>query len=115
VSSSTMKSTLGAPVFARRGAGHAGLDSSTVLPIVPGKRCPGSYSLNAIVGPSRGWHDLGAGAEDDQWGPRQGCGPGGSPVRVRAVATPREAPEPGPADRRVPPAADWRERGTART
>jgi hypothetical protein len=30
------------------GAGHAGLDTSKVRPITPGKACPGLYSLSAI-------------------------------------------------------------------
>src|SRR5882724_7800023 len=43
-----MSSTLGAPSRARTGAGHAGADSSAVLPITPGNAAPGSYSSIAI-------------------------------------------------------------------
>src|ERR1700761_6103692 len=43
-----MNTTLGAPSRARTGAGHAGADSSAVLPITPGKAAPGSYSSIAI-------------------------------------------------------------------
>jgi hypothetical protein len=43
-----MNSTLGAPSFARRGWGQAGLDTSTVRPITPGKAVPGLYSLRAL-------------------------------------------------------------------
>ncbi len=37
VSSSTMNNTFGAPLAARFGTGHAGLDSSAVRPATPGK------------------------------------------------------------------------------
>src|SRR5690348_8516304 len=43
-----MNTTLGAPSRARTGAGHAGADSSAVLPITPGNAAPGSYSSIAI-------------------------------------------------------------------
>src|SRR5262249_51482595 len=43
-----MKSTFGAPSFARRGAGQAGSDSPTVRPMRPGKVVPGLYSFNAM-------------------------------------------------------------------
>jgi len=43
-----MKSTLGAPSFARSGAGQAGLDSPTVRPITPGNAVPGLYSTIAL-------------------------------------------------------------------
>src|SRR3974390_1472460 len=48
VSSNTMNNTFGEPFGARFGAGHAGLDSSAVRPITPGKRLPGSYSTIGI-------------------------------------------------------------------
>jgi hypothetical protein len=41
-----MKSTFGAPSFARSGAGQAGLDSPMARPIFPGKVVPGLYSTN---------------------------------------------------------------------
>src|SRR5690348_2488612 len=43
-----MNTTLGAPSRARTGAGHAGADSSAVLPITPGNASRGSYSSIAI-------------------------------------------------------------------
>jgi hypothetical protein len=43
-----MKRTFGDPFGALAGAGHAGLDSSTVRPTTPGKRPPGSYSIKDI-------------------------------------------------------------------
>jgi hypothetical protein len=43
--------TLGDPCGARVGAGHAGVDSSTVLPITPGNGVPGSYSRGVIASP----------------------------------------------------------------
>src|SRR6185312_14794831 len=43
-----MNTTLGAPSRARTGAGHAGADSSAVLPITPGNAAPDSYSSIAI-------------------------------------------------------------------
>src|SRR5262249_50285985 len=45
------KSTLGAPSFARRGAGHAGSDSPMARPTRPVKAVPGLYSFNAIPVP----------------------------------------------------------------
>ena len=48
VSSSTMNSTFGAPFGARTGAGHAGVDSSAVRPITPGKAVPDGYSFSGI-------------------------------------------------------------------
>src|SRR5882724_6425360 len=47
VSSITMKSTFGAPGFARIGAGHAGSEFSMVRPMTPGKAVPGGYSLSS--------------------------------------------------------------------
>src|SRR5215467_9477725 len=44
-----MKSTFGAPSLARLGAGHAGLETSNVRPITPGKACPGLYSLSDMM------------------------------------------------------------------
>ena len=44
-------STLGAPLRARGGAGQAGLDSSAVRPITPGKAAPSGYSTMG-TGPS---------------------------------------------------------------
>src|SRR5215510_15904643 len=43
-----MKSTLGAPSFARNGEGHAGSDSPTVRPMRPVKAVPDLYSFNAM-------------------------------------------------------------------
>src|SRR4029450_9386021 len=43
-----MTTTFGASGIARTGCGHAGLDSSAVLPITPENALPGLYSLNAI-------------------------------------------------------------------
>jgi hypothetical protein len=48
-SSSTKKSTFGAPSRARVGAGQAGLDSSTVRPISPGNWLPGRYSSMPLI------------------------------------------------------------------
>jgi len=45
-----MNSTFGAPSFARLGIGQAGLDTSAVRPITPGKAAPGLYSLSGIAG-----------------------------------------------------------------
>ena len=45
-----MNSTFGDPGSARSGRGHAGLDSSVVRPITPGKAVPGSYSLSGMIG-----------------------------------------------------------------
>src|SRR6478736_2130618 len=47
-----MISTFGVPGAARTGLGHAGVDSSVVLPILPGNAEPGSYSFSAMEGPS---------------------------------------------------------------
>ena len=41
--------TFGAPSRARGGAGHAGLDSSAVRPITPGKAAPSGYSTIGIM------------------------------------------------------------------
>ena len=48
VSSSTMKRTFGAPGLACGVAGQAGLETSKVRPITPGKAWPGSYSVSGI-------------------------------------------------------------------
>src|SRR5215475_9223563 len=49
-----MNSTLGAPGFARTGAGHAGEDSPIVRPMRPGNVVPGLYSLSsAFAEPDR--------------------------------------------------------------
>ena len=45
-----MNSTFGAPSFARLGIGQAGVDTSAVRPITPGKAAPGLYSLSGIAG-----------------------------------------------------------------
>ena len=50
MSSMTMKSTLGAPSFARFGAGQAGLDTSAVRPMTPGNVVPRLYSMIAMMG-----------------------------------------------------------------
>jgi hypothetical protein len=42
---------LGAPSLARSGSGHAGCETSNVLPITPGNAVPGLYSLSAIKTP----------------------------------------------------------------
>src|SRR5689334_12123953 len=44
-----MNSTLGAPFGARTGAGHAGVDSSAVRPITPGKGVPDGYSFSGMA------------------------------------------------------------------
>ena len=43
-----MNSTFGAPFGARTGAGHAGVDSSAVRPITPGKAVPDGYSFSGM-------------------------------------------------------------------
>src|SRR5262249_61861217 len=43
-----MNSTFGAPARVRLGAGEAGLDTSKVRPITPGKAWPDLYSLSDI-------------------------------------------------------------------
>src|SRR5262249_7954619 len=44
-----MNRTLGAPSLARSGCGHAGCDTSNVLPITPENAVPSLYSFNAIL------------------------------------------------------------------
>jgi hypothetical protein len=44
-----MNKTLGAPSFARSGAGQAGADSPMVRPMRPGKVVPGLYSFSAML------------------------------------------------------------------
>ena len=43
-----MNTTFGVPFGARTGAGHAGVDSSAVRPITPGKAVPDGYSFSGI-------------------------------------------------------------------
>ena len=40
------------PPLGVTGFGHAGLDSSVVLPITPGNGVPGGYSTSAMMVPS---------------------------------------------------------------
>src|SRR5260370_25460209 len=55
-----MNRTLGAPCFARKGSGHAGVDSSAVREITPGNAVPGLYSVNfATLFPSLSSPSLG--------------------------------------------------------
>src|SRR5436190_8981158 len=49
-----MYRTLGEPGFARRGAGHAGVETSAVRPTTPGNAEPGSYSLRDMCRPFGG-------------------------------------------------------------
>jgi hypothetical protein len=53
------KSTFGAPFLARLGSGHAGDESFTIRPIVPGNAAPRLYSFSAMISLSVvGWPPL---------------------------------------------------------
>ena len=74
VSSSTTNSTFGAPLRARTGAGQAGLDSSVVRPMTPGKAAPAGYSTMGIDITSLLSSALGTWtARTNGYGTRSGC------------------------------------------